>query len=174
MGGRSPRMAGASSAYPQGRNTLSLGPLLLPLGQGRAGPGLRCCSCSGAQGGGEQTQPCGPCFHLRASKRCKQTLSLCQAVQAPSSRPQLVLPILLPAPTQKASGASVPQSPPGHAEEGEALPGGGKAGAGPLTCTVSHRGPGRELDAHSHAPSDHRRTFQPRAVLCAMWPWICG
>lgn len=57
---------------------------------------------------------------------------------------------------------------PGHAEEGEALPGGGKAGAGMLTCSLSHHGPGRELDAHSHALSDHRRTFQPRAVLCAM------
>ena len=70
----------------QGRNALGLGLLLLPGVQQRTGPGL--VAAVRAQGGGNQRQPCGPGFHLPASKRCKQTLSPCQAAAAPSSRPQ--------------------------------------------------------------------------------------
>lgn len=73
----------------QGRSAFGLGLLLLPYPhpRGREGLGLAGLQLRGAQGGENQRQPCGPRFHLPASKRCKQTLSPCQAAAAPSARP---------------------------------------------------------------------------------------
>lgn len=92
----------------QGRKALGLGPLLLPLGQRRTGPGrlqLR-------RGPGRRESKAAMWAPLSslASKRYKQTLSLCQAAAAPSSRPQPVRS-LPSAPSWKASSASVPGAP---------------------------------------------------------------
>lgn len=57
--------------------------------EGWAWPG---CSCVGPREERIKGSPCSPCgsrFHLPASKRCKQTLSPCQAA-APSSPPSLL------------------------------------------------------------------------------------
>lgn len=120
----------------QGRNALAWGLVCSPWG--REGLGLAGLQLRGAQGGGNQRQPCGPCFHLPASKRCKQTLSPCQAATAPSLRPQPAFPsslLLLPG-KPAATHLRAPQR--GRdswplRRKGEALPGREKEGSGTLT-----------------------------------------
>lgn len=122
---------GGSLKPPRGETPLAWG-LVCSLG-GSRGLGLAGLQLRGAQGGGNQRQPCGPRFHLPASKRRKQTLSLCQAA-APSSRPQPSSPLLPPAPSPKVSSASSrlgapqrgPDSRPRREELGPARPRAGR------------------------------------------------
>lgn len=116
-----------------GRNALGLGLLLLPGVQQRTGPGP--VAAVRAQGGGNQRQPCGPGFHLPASKRCKQTLSPCQAAAAPSSRPQTALPLLL----LLLPGKPAASQPQGHPRGASPPP---EAGKGRLCQTEGRRGLG--------------------------------
>lgn len=143
----------------QGRNALAWGLVCSPWG--REGLGLAGLQLRGAQGGGNQRQPCGPRFHLPASKRCKQTLSLCQAAAAPSLRPQPALPsslLLLPG-KSAATHLRAPQrgsdSWPLASQEERGGPARRREGRSwdPRTSPCSHCGPGWELETDASRPS---------------------
>jgi hypothetical protein len=94
----SPFVLGESVHLPplatQERTTLGHGPLLSPQGSEGLGAG----PATAAWGPGRRESKAGhvgPCFHLSASKRCKQTLSPCQALQqlAAAYSPSLSFPI---------------------------------------------------------------------------------
>ena len=121
--GRCPRREGASSAYtPSHPGEKHPWPgaasALRDAAKDWAWPG---CSCEGPERR-ESKQPCGPGFHLPASKRCKQTLSPCQAAAAPCSRPQTVLPLLL----LLLPGKPAASQPQGHPRGASPPPGVGK------------------------------------------------
>lgn len=96
------------SKPPMGETPLALGLLLLP-GQQRTGPGP-VAAVERAQEEEIKGSHVGPAFISR-SKRCKQTLSLCQAAAAPSSRPQTALPSLLLTSSRKPAALSAPGAP---------------------------------------------------------------
>lgn len=161
----------------QGRSALAWGLFCSPWGsEGLSLAGLQLC---GAQGRGNQRQPCGPRFHLPASKRCKQTLSPCQA-QLPPRGPSLLFPsplLLLPgkpAVSQSRGRPSRAQLLAVQEEKGgSARPREGR-GWDPHTCRCSHRGPGR------YSSSCRLISIEPSSLSCAaqydgrMWLWSTG
>lgn len=101
---RSRRHTFSLSTYPpatQGRTTLGTAAPSVPQGSEGLGAG----PATAAWGPGRRESKAGhvgPCFHLSASKRCKQTLSPCQALQQLAAySPSLSFPILFSFPERR-------------------------------------------------------------------------
>lgn len=108
VAGQIPQDGGCSLHFspkpPRGERPLAWGLFCSPWGSAELGQAG--CSCAGAQGGGNQRQPCGPHFHLWLQRGTNKLCPCARRQQLPPRGPSLCAPSLLLLPGKPAAPQS--------------------------------------------------------------------